>query len=203
MSSSGSVSHWIGKLKAGDQGAAQPLWECYFHRLVGLARAKLRGSPRQAADEEDVALSALDSFCRGAEQGRFPQLADRHDLWQLLVKITFRKAIDLVKHERRRKRGGSAFQAEPFSNGADDSTAGERGLEQFISREPTPAFAAQMVEQCQRLLGGLSEEQRSIALWKMEGYTNAEIAAKLGCVTTTVERRLRLIRAAWLKERAS
>jgi DNA-directed RNA polymerase specialized sigma24 family protein len=201
MSSSGSVSHWIGQLKAGDHNAAQALWECYFHRLVGMARSKLRGSPRQAADEEDVALSAFNSFCRGAEQGRFPQLADRNDLWQLLVKITFRKAIDLVKHERRRKRGGSAVQAEAFSLGAEDSAAGERGLEQFISREPTPELAAQMVEQCERLLGLLSKEQQSIALWKMEGYTNSEIAAKLGCVTTTVERRLRLIRALWLKER--
>ena len=46
---------------------------------------------RRAADEEDVALSAFDSFCRGAEQGRFPQLDGRDDLWHLLVVITVRK----------------------------------------------------------------------------------------------------------------
>jgi DNA-directed RNA polymerase specialized sigma24 family protein len=32
----------------------------------------------------------------------------------------------------------------------------------------------------------------------MEGYTNQEIAAKLGCALRSVERRLRLIRALWL-----
>jgi WD40 repeat protein len=81
---SGSVTHWLGLLRAGDAVAAQPLWEGYFRRLVGLARARLQGVPRRAADEEDVALSAFDSFCQGAQAGRFPRLADRDDLWQVL-----------------------------------------------------------------------------------------------------------------------
>jgi hypothetical protein len=88
MSSEHSVTHWIDQLKAGDQAAAQKLWEGYFHRLVRLARTKLQGAPKRAADEEDVALSAFDSFCQGVERGRFPQLADRDDLWRLLVTLT-------------------------------------------------------------------------------------------------------------------
>ena len=64
MVSSGSVTLWIDRLQAGDPDAAQQLWERYFRRLVGLARHKLPGRPRAAADEEDVAESAFDSFCR-------------------------------------------------------------------------------------------------------------------------------------------
>jgi DNA-directed RNA polymerase specialized sigma24 family protein len=188
MSSPSSVTHWIGRLKAGDHQAAQPLWERYFERLVGLARGKLRGLPRRAADEEDVALSAFDSFCRGAEHGRFPQLRDRHNLWPLLVVITARKALDLRASERRQKRGGGAVRGE----------AAGYELEQVIGSEPTPEFAAQVAEECQRLLGRLNDAQlRSVAQWKMEGYGNEEIAAKLGCVTRTVERKLRLIRDIW------
>jgi hypothetical protein len=86
MASEGSVTHWIGQLQAGDPAAAQPLWERYFLKLVHLARRKLQGLPRRAADEEDVALSAFDSFCRAAEARRFPALADRDGLWRLLVK---------------------------------------------------------------------------------------------------------------------
>jgi hypothetical protein len=41
-------------------------------------------------------------------------------------------------------------------------------LEQIAGRESTPEFAAQVAEQCQRLLGSLSDELRSIALRKME-----------------------------------
>src|SRR5580692_7564477 len=96
-----SVTQWISALKQGHQSAAQGLWEAYFRRLVGLAHARLRDAPRRIADEEDVALSAFDSFCRGARAGQFPRLDDRNDLWQILVLITVRKAIDLRKYERR------------------------------------------------------------------------------------------------------
>ena len=101
MSSEGSVTRWLGALRAGDPAAAQQLWERYFHRLVGLARQRLCGARRRAADEEDVALSAFDSFYRAAEAGRFPQLADRDGLWRLLVTITARKAAHLVRDEGR------------------------------------------------------------------------------------------------------
>src|SRR6516225_8646759 len=104
----GSVTRWIGDLKGGGESAAQHLWERYFHRLVHLARARLRSGRRTGAveDEEDAALSAFDSFCRGAALGRFPQLADREDLWRLLVVITARKAADQKEREGRIKRGG-------------------------------------------------------------------------------------------------
>src|SRR5438105_11118264 len=101
-------SEWLDQLRAGDWAVAQKLWERYFRRLVGLAAKKLRGVPRRAADEEDVALSAFDSFCRGLEDGRFPQLRDRNNLWALLVTITARKARKVVRREGRQKRGGNA-----------------------------------------------------------------------------------------------
>src|SRR5215468_5927517 len=104
MSPPGSVTHWLDGLRTGESVAARKLWENYFQRLVELARKKLRALPRAAADEEDVALSAFDSFCRGAEHGRFPRLEDRHDLWQVLLMLTQRKAADLIQHEAREKR---------------------------------------------------------------------------------------------------
>ena len=102
-----SVTHWLGQLKAGDPAAAGPLWERYFPKLVELARARLAGFPRRAADEEDVALSAFDSFCRDAAAGRLPRLDDRDDLWRVLLLITSQKALDLVRHESAAKRGGT------------------------------------------------------------------------------------------------
>src|SRR5262249_34422320 len=95
-------------LKAGDPAAAQPLWERYVGRLVRLARTRLRQTRGRAADEEDVALSAFASFCKGAEQGRFPRLDDRHDLWQLLLVLTARKAAGLVQRGARLKGGGGS-----------------------------------------------------------------------------------------------
>src|SRR5690349_5944237 len=101
MSGEGSITGWLAQLAEGDRPAAEQLWRRYFHRLVGLARRKLRDAPRRVADEEDVALSAFDSFCRGAEQGRFPDLADREGLWALLMTITARKACHLLRDQQR------------------------------------------------------------------------------------------------------
>jgi RNA polymerase sigma factor (sigma-70 family) len=202
MASAGSVTLWLRQLLAGDPIAAQKLWEHYFAQLLHLARKKLRGTRRRAADEEDVAQIAFNSFCRGLACGRFPRLHDRNSLWALLVRITERKAFDLAQHERRQKRGGGLVVGESAIPSAtpDDSKA-EHGLDQIISREPTPKFAAQIAEEVEQRLAQLGAgDLRAIALWKLEGYTNAEIAAKLGCVEGTVERKLRAIRTIWSKE---
>ncbi len=199
MAAGESVSQWLRLLQDGDPAAAQRLWELYFHRLVGLARAKLQGQPRRAADEEDVALSAFASFCRNAEAGRFPRLDDRDDLWRLLVTVTERKALNLVRDQRRQKRGGGAVRGESAVYRPDDSTP--RGLDTCPGREPTPEFATQVAEECRRLLDLLPDaEMQAIAVWKMEGETAPEIAARLGCALSTVERRLRLIRQLWEEE---
>jgi DNA-directed RNA polymerase specialized sigma24 family protein len=191
VSADGSVTQWLTRLKDGDPAAAEALWERYFRRIAGLARLKLRGVERRAANEEDVALSAFASFCRGVERGRFPQLLDRDNLWRLLVVLTARKAFHLLRYEGQQKRCG-------------DAQAEEVVLEQVVGREPTPEFAAQMAEECERLLVSLAaDDLKSLALWKMEGYSNDEIAARLDCSPRTVERKLRLIRNIWEKEHKS
>jgi DNA-directed RNA polymerase specialized sigma24 family protein len=197
MPDHGSVSRYIGQLGQGDHDAAQKLWELYFRRLVGLARHQLAGGRRRAADEEDVALSAFASFCRGAEQGRFPRLQDHHDLWRLLVTITARKAIDRIEHDNALKNGGGRVRGDSAVAGPD----GGPGFDRLIGREPSPAFAAEVAEAYRRLLDRLANDTlRSIAVWKMEGYGNEEIAARLGCVTRTVERKLAVIRSLWQGE---
>jgi DNA-directed RNA polymerase specialized sigma24 family protein len=196
MPDDGSVSRWFGPLQAGDPAAARQLWERYFHRLVGLARLKLTNAPRRAADEEDVALSAFNSFCRNAERGRFPQLSDRDSLWRLLVVLTVRKAQHLMRDETRQKRGGDRPVSEK-ARGADEDSI----LEQVLSREPTPDMAAQFAEECRGLLHRLGDrELEAIALLRMEGYSVEEIAQKVGYVARSIKRKLHLIRSIWEKE---
>ena len=199
----GSVTRWLDDLKAGDREAVQPLWERYYARLVALARSKLRARPRAAAeDEEDAALSAFNSFCAGAERGRFPRLADRDDLWKLLVVITARKAGAQAQRQGRQKRGGGRVVAEcdlpgpgPGPDRPDDVLGRATGA------EPSPEFAAMVAEECGRLLDALGDESlRRVALDRMVGYTSDEIAGRLGCARRTVARRLDLIRQIWEAE---
>jgi DNA-directed RNA polymerase specialized sigma24 family protein len=189
----GSVTALVERLKAGDHEAAQLLWQRYYPRLVGLARKRLQAVPRRVADEEDAALSAFDSFCRWAQQGRFPELKDRDGLWALLVVLTARKAADLVKHLHRDKRGGGKVHGDSALRPAGDSSAG--GLDALEGDEPTPEEAAILAEEVEGLLGRLREPAlRQVAVWKLEGYTNVEIAERQGCSLPTVERRLAIIR---------
>src|SRR5262249_20308240 len=143
----GSVTHWLGALRGGDLDAAQPLWERYFARLVGLARARLRNrrTPGAAEDEEDAALSAFDSFCRAAAQGRFPRPDDRAALGRLLVAITERKAADQVRRSRRLKRGGGRVVTEGARAAGGPDAPG--GLDDIAGPEPTPEFAAELAEE--------------------------------------------------------
>lgn len=200
MASEGSVTRWIGQIKAGDEQAARQLWERYFAQLVRLCRKRLATHPRRVADEEDAALSAFASFCEGAAQGRFPQLQDRDNLWKLLVVIAARKAVDQVQRQRRQKRGGGQVLGE-LGGDADSGSAGQRLLEQVIGDEPTPEFAALVAEQYQALLDRLPDQVcRDIAQLKLEGYTDDEIGQRLDCSRSTIQRRLRMVRRIWSEE---
>jgi DNA-directed RNA polymerase specialized sigma24 family protein len=191
MSPEGSVTHWVALLQSGDEDAARSLWERYFRPLVELARKRLCGSPLVGEDEQ-VALSAFDSFCRGARAGHFPDLAGRNNLWGLLLTITMRKVADLVQHEQRKKRHPEVGRiANPSYEAAPD-------VEQLVGREPSPEAAAQMAEEFERLMTRLHKpDLQAVALWKLEGYTNEEIAGRLGRKTRTVERKLEEIRRIW------
>jgi RNA polymerase sigma factor (sigma-70 family) len=180
-----SVTTWIGELRQGNTAAAQQLWERYYGQLLQFARGKLRGAPRRAADEEDVALSAFHSFCQAA--GRFPRLSSRDDLWQILIMLTARKASHQRRRQQAQKRGG-----------ANNNPGGEQELEEIIGSEPSPQFAAMIAEEFETLLNRLPDQGlRQIARLRLEEYSNAEIADLLQCSERTVERRLALIRAVW------
>jgi DNA-directed RNA polymerase specialized sigma24 family protein len=192
---------WIQRLKSGDADAARRLWEDYFSRLVSFAQRKLRDAPRRAADEEDVALSAINSFCARAATGQFPQLNDREDLWRLLLTITARKASHQVRDGRREKRGHGRVRGESAFVRAGALDEGV-GIDEIADTEATPAFAAEMADELQRLLASLDDESvREVAVLKLQGFANEEIAAELHCGLRTVERRLRGIRAIWREER--
>ncbi len=187
MTADGSVTTWIRAISSGNDEVAQNLWERYFQRMVELARNKLRASVSRAADEEDVALSAFHSFCQAAAENRFPRLANRDDLWQVLVMLTARKALDQRKYDLRKKRSDASTKS------LDDAA-----LESVIGSDPDPAFAAMVADQFRSLLDRLDDaELKLIALRKLEGNTNDEIAAELNCTVRTVGRRLALIRDLW------
>jgi DNA-directed RNA polymerase specialized sigma24 family protein len=188
--SSNSVTGLIPLVQAGDEDAARRLWERFFHRLIGMARGRLWNLPGRVGDEEDVVLSVLYKFIDDAQRGRLPPLGDRNDLWNLLAYRTARKCLDLNRRGQAQRRGGPEARS-----------VGEPDPEATVDRDPTPEFAAELADECRRRLAALgSDELRTVAVMRMQGYDKAEIAARLGCVLRTVERRLEVIRSLWSQE---
>lgn len=203
MSSLGSVTRLISRVKAGDAAAARELFLRYFRRLAGLVRARLRGKCLGAADEEDVVQSALAGFFFGAEHGQYSQLHDHDDLWHLLVTITVRKVRKYVIYEERQKRHRDPQRNGKHARPADAPDVGDSVAEQIADPNPPPELELLAKEEIQRLLDRLgTKELRSIAVWKWEQYTDEEIAVMLGCTVRTIERKVKLIRAIWAEEGA-
>jgi RNA polymerase sigma factor (sigma-70 family) len=196
MENQGSVTRLVGDLRSDDPAvrelAARLIWGRYFHSLLDLARRNLDARIRRREDEEDVLQSMYKSFCLRQQRGEF-DITCRDELWALLVTITLRKARNTANRHRQ---GTRDVRREHHAPGDDRDDSPNWALEQMDAAGPTPAEAALLNDELERRLGALADpELRRIAMRKLEGYTNREIAAELGgCLERTVERKLARIR---------
>jgi DNA-directed RNA polymerase specialized sigma24 family protein len=190
-----SITQWLQQAQEGDEYARQQLWVRYYERLIRLARSRIATGNARVSDEEDVVVGAFDAFFRALDNGKFPELGDREGIWRLLVVIADNKANDLYRYQNRQKRGGGQIRG--HSAFLDAGGDGDH-FEQIP--DPSPDFAETLCFACNELLMRLKPELRRVAVWKMEGYTNKEIADELECVEESVRRKVMLIRSIWSKE---
>lgn len=181
--------------KNGERESVSKIWEQFQARAHLLARQKLGQGHNRVADEEDVAQSAFISLVRLSGQGKLESIENEEDLWNLLATITMRKVYARVKYNRTAKRGGGTVRGESvFLNRQGEEAF---GLAQIRDDELSPAEEVMAREQCLSLLAQLDEAEREIALLKLEGFSNEEIAARLQCSTRRITRKLTLIRERW------
>ena len=186
-----SVTRVFNELMNGDQDAASQLWEFLQKRLLDLSRNVTRKNKTVIYDEQDVALSAFVTLCDGFESKRYDKVANRDELWRLLAVITINKARKQATYEKRMRRGGEFTRVE-------DS---EKVLGLIPDRHPDPEFTLTMKEECSRMLQLLGKKElQQVAMHKVEGFTNEEIAERIGCTRRAVQRRLALIREIWSEE---
>jgi RNA polymerase sigma-70 factor, ECF subfamily len=197
----GSKTRLLGELRSKDarlrNEAAEAIWNTYCQTLLDLACRSLDQRLQRRIGPEDVVQRTFKSFFLRQQRGQF-DLASRDDLLRLLMNMTQNKARGAATRETRRRRDYRRDQAVK-------SVAGDPGdsdawlLDRAEQGMPTPAEAAEFAEEAERRLARLPEDLRRIALYKLEGYTNAEIASlpDKPCSERTVERKLKLIREAW------
>jgi DNA-directed RNA polymerase specialized sigma24 family protein len=199
MGAHGSVTRLIIDLRSDEPAvrevAARLVWGRYFRELLVLARNHLSARIRSRVDEEDVLQSMYKSFCIRQRRDDF-DLANRDELWNLLVRITLRKARNTANRHLQGKRDFRQEDAEAADRPGEEPPG--TILDRTDSDGPTPAEAALLNEALELRFQRLKDpDLRRIALWKLEGYTNPEIATRLDCTLRTVERKLERIRAYW------
>lgn len=185
-----SVTQWIDGAKVGNEESRHALWTRYYQRLVTSIRKRLHSGERRTADEEDLASVAFAEVFRALDEGRLERLDGRDGLWHLLMYIADQKLIDQRRYQHREKRGGGKVRGHSaFGIDAD-------GAFNDVP-DPNPEFVDQFDLTVGESLTVLREDLRQVAIWKLSGYTNKEIAVRLGCVEESVRRKVLLIRSNW------
>ena len=197
------ITEWLEGVKRQDARSQEEIWNAYYKKLVGLARQRLRSLRDGESDEEDVAISAFNSFFRAVQEERLPKLNDRHDLWRVLIVIAARKISSKRKRVMAAKRGEGRIRGESVSANEGYSGMGG-GIAQVMGTDPSPEMAAQTAEALDRLLNALRDETlQTIAIRKLEGFSNREIAEEINVVERSVERKLARIRSIWTNEQSA
>jgi RNA polymerase sigma-70 factor (ECF subfamily) len=202
MEPTGSITRLLQDLESGTPSvrrqAETEIWNRYFPQLLALARRSIDARTRRREDEEDILQSMYHSFCVRLKKGEY-ELDGRGDLWKLLVTMTlFKTRRAIAKHRRQRR----DTRRETAPQSPSDNQSGVWAFEQMDRAAPTPDEALAFNEEVQTRLAVLDPTLRQIVLWKLEGYTNAEIAGKdkLNCAERTIERKLSRIRELWTRD---
>ena len=201
MSNVASVSQWLEELKGDDPSAAEKLWVRYVEKVARLARRHFVGRRGRVANEDDVVAEVFTDFLHGVRDGRFPRLSNRNDLWQLLVLLTERKAVDQLRRHSASKRGGGLVAGESAFEKTEKVGSEMRGIGQVVGGEPSPEFAIELADLFAHLLRTLGDETlRTIARDTIAGHSQEEIAHSVGLSVPSIQRKLRIIRQCWEKE---
>jgi RNA polymerase sigma-70 factor (ECF subfamily) len=171
--------------RAGDQKAAQAIFDRYANQLMDLARRRISQRLARRIDPEDIVQSVFRTFFDRARAGKF-HVEGPDDLCKLLVRITVRKTLRQVAFHRAAKRD--------MNQEAAPGDSQEDRLLEVLDREPTPETAGKFLDQLDHLINQMRPDDREIIELRLQGYNNVEIAAKLGISDRKIRRLLERLR---------
>jgi RNA polymerase sigma factor (sigma-70 family) len=174
------VNFW----RAGDQHAAEQIFDRYVDRLVALARRRLSQRMARRVDPEDIVQSVFRTFFVRAKAGQFT-IQNQDDLCKLLYRLTVRKTLRQVSFHKAAKRD-VGLDIEP----GKDTPEGVHPLDQ----EPTPEAVSGFLDQMEHFLTRLKPQEREILEMRMQGCSTEEIAKKLGTYDRKIYRTMERIR---------
>lgn len=183
----------IAGLRSGDNVACATFWKEYGPLLESVANRQLSQRVQRRVGSEDVVQSACRTFFRRVSDGQF-DLPDADALWRLICSITLTKARRAARDHGRLKRGINREQ-DLNSVSSDESNASF----QLDGGVATPFDEAEIADQMNALLSGMSEDECRVLDLKMQQFTNDEIAERVGCSERSVRRIIKRLQERWLQ----
>ena len=194
MAVEGSLTRCARDLHAPDaarrEEAARQIWLRFSDRLGAEVRRRLDARILRRVGFDDVVQDLFASFF-AATPGPGGPPRNRDELWRLLVHFTMCKVANTADRHRAKRR--DVRRERPLEDAAGDRE-GVRPFEPLDLRGLDPADEAIARMEFARLLSLLPDDLSAVFVMKLQGFTNAQIAAEIGRVERTVELKLRTIR---------
>ena len=186
MNSTSTFQQLMHHLGAGDQQAAEAVFQRFTGKLLALAQSRLDARLQQKVDPEDVLQSVFRSFFRRQENNEF-DLQGWDELWALLVTFTVRKCCKQARRFHSEKRDVTR-EALPKLLGDEDEQSEKNPEWNLISREPTPQQALLLTELLDEMLRPFDEQGQTIIAMRLQGYGEKEICGEINRTERTVRR---------------
>ncbi len=181
------MRNWSRRWRVGDEQAATILHERYLGRLLNLVGRNLADKFSSRLDADDVVQSVFRSIFRLTREGRFEFEGDG-DFWKLLLTMALNKVRNTVRHHQAGKRDPGLEAVSTSADGMDGYIVNR------LSSQPTIQEIVSFADMFEQLLRRLDSDQQLLIQYRIEGYTQKEIAEKLGVDERTVRRMFTSIR---------
>lgn len=186
------LSDCLDRVRNGETDAIALLYSRFLDRSVRLAKSQLNVGEDHLIDDEQAAMSALESLIVRVRSGNYAEIKDHVTLWKLLARIIHRKLIKYRRSMYGPKRSPSLPMLRMSPNDGDSTANAKIPV---ATNEPSPLSAMIASDTLNQILDSLKEpEARTVLLLRLEGYSEAEIAEKLKHSRNWVNRRTQTIR---------
>ena len=174
----------LSRARLGDRSAIEELVKEYEPEVRLVARVRLGTALRPYLDSVDLVQSVHRSVLLGLRQDKF-DISSPEKLVALALTIVRRK---VARHWRRLRRQSRANVAESCSENLPEL------LLSLSSPELDPSDAVALRDQIERLFSRLDDTERRLMELRLEGFTTAEVARKLGLKSDVLRVRLSRLR---------
>jgi DNA-directed RNA polymerase specialized sigma24 family protein len=189
----GSVSGWIAMIRQGKSEAMEPLVKRYFERLSKFADRRLRSGQNVSDAGEDVANLVIQNVTSAIQDGQYPALTDRNDLWLVLMIAAQRRVIDCKRNESFKEDHHTSIR-----NLTDLMESMNLDLDEYLGEEDDQQRGLELVDFWEEMIKKLPEEiMRTVASHKLQGLGNREIARKMIMTPKRIDRIVHKIRDRW------